>query len=50
MHSSIDKACAPNAKGKGKAKDSNEPYDQKKKMKFFYYGMKGHMAKECRKK
>ena len=47
---SADEAYVVNAKGKGKAKDSGESSDRKKKMKCFYCGKKGHMGKECRKK
>jgi hypothetical protein len=50
VRSSADEAYAASAKGKGKSKDSGESSDRKKKMKCFYCGKKGHMAKECRKK
>jgi len=48
--SSASEAYSTNVKGKGKAKDSGQSSYWKKKMKCFYYGKKGHIVKECRKK
>jgi len=47
---STDEAHTANEKGKGKAMDLGNSSNQKKNMKYFYIGKKGHMEKECEKK
>jgi len=49
--SSTDEAYAANTKGTGKSKDADSSFEsKKKKVKCSYYGKKGHITKECKKK